>query len=257
MQNGTRIDVVNTGTKPAEPTERAQIAAQVDYYRRRQPVRMLPVDTPYVRRHFDEAARAIDLRSDDAVCEWGSGMGRFSRLFVERGCALTAVELSPQLAAVGREAVADQPGARVEVGDILEIAARLDAHYTVVAGFFMLHHLGSVAPYLAAARRILKPGGRFVFVEPNPLNPLYAVQITCTRGMRWHEESGVYRMWPRTIARAAESAGFCDFQVHRYGALPRLPYNVAARLRMERWPEYVTPAPLRPFQVFSARLPRA
>jgi SAM-dependent methyltransferase len=234
--------------------KRAQIQAQADYYARRRPVRMLAVDTPYVRRHFAEAMQAVGFGGGERVCEWGAGMGRFSVLFAERGCALTAIELSPQLAAICRQNIGDRPQSRVEVGDILEVMEGLEPVYTLLAGFFMLHHLHELEPYFRAARRLLLPGGRFVFVEPNPLNPLYLVQIICTPGMRLREESGIYRMWPNAIQRAAEAAGFISFRTHRYGFLPRAPYNLAARIGVERWPEYPTPSRLRPFQIFTARL---
>lgn len=237
--------------------ENEQIEAQVRYYAKRQPVRMGVVDTPYVRRHFSEVATAAGLRDGERVCEWGAGMGRFSAQFARRGCDLTAIELSPALAEVCREALRPWPQTRVELGDIGEIAPRLQPTYDLVAAFFMLHHLPSVGKYFHLAKGLLKPGGRFVAVEPNPLNPLYAVQITCTPGMRWREEIGVYRMWPKTMRRAAEEAGLHDFSVYRYGALPRGPYNLMAHLGIERWPEYLTPPALRPFQVFTAWRPDA
>lgn len=234
--------------------KRAQIDAQVDYYAQRRPVRMLAVDTPYVRRHFAEAMQAVGFGEGERVCEWGAGMGRFSVLFAERGCALTAIELSSQLATICRQNIGARPHLRVEVGDILEVMEDLEPTYTLLAGFFMMHHLHELEPYFRAARRLLLPGGRFVFVEPNPLNPLYLVQIICTPGMRLREEAGIYRMWPSAIQRAAEAAGFADFRTHRYGFLPRAPYNLAARAGMERWPEYLTPRQLRPFQIFTGRL---
>jgi SAM-dependent methyltransferase len=242
-------------TEPFDKAKRAQIQAQADYYARRRPVRILAVDTPYVRRHFAEAMQAVGFGEGERVCEWGAGMGRFSVLFAQRGCALTAIELSPQLAAICRQNIGDRPQSRVEVGDILEVTDGLDPSYTLLAGFFMLHHLHELEPYFRVARRLLLPGGRFVFVEPNPLNPLYLVQIICTPGMRLREESGIYRMWPKAIQRAAEAAGFEGFRTLRYGFLPRGPYNLAARIGVERWPEYLTAMPLRPFQIFTARLP--
>ena len=248
---------MNEKTESHDAGNRAQIQAQADYYARRRPVRMLAVDTPYVRRHFAEAMQAVGFGDGERVCEWGAGMGRFSALFAQRGCALTAIELSPQLAAICRQNIGGRPQVRVEVGDILEVTERLEPTYTLLAGFFMLHHLHDLEPYFRAARRLLLPGGRFVFVEPNPLNPLYLVQIICTPGMRLREESGIYRMCPSSIRRAAEAAGFTGFRMHRYGFLPRAPYNLAARIGAERWPEYLTPEQLRPFQIFTARLTSA
>jgi SAM-dependent methyltransferase len=246
---------MNDTAQSVDRKKRPQIEAQANYYARRRPVRMLAVDTPYVRRHFAEAMRAVGLGEGERVCEWGAGMGRFSVLFAQRGCALTAIELSPELAAICRQNIVGWAQSRLEVGDILEVMKSLEPTYTLVAGFFTLHHLDDLEPYFHAARRLLLPGGRFVFVEPNPLNPLYLVQIICTPGMRWREESGMYRMWPKAIQRAAEGAGFERFRTLRYGFLPRAPYNLAARIGVERWPEYLTPMPLRPFQIFTARLP--
>lgn len=233
--------------------ENAQIQAQVSYFAARRPVRMEAVQTPYVQRHFAEAAAQVSLQDGEHVCEWGAGMGRFSALFAQRGCHLTAIELSPALAGVCRETLATVPSARLMEGDIRDVADRLEPTFDLIAGFFMLHHLPAVEPYFQVAYRLLKPGGRFVFVEPNPRNPLYPVQITLTPGMRWREEGGVYRMWPGAVRMAAERAGFADFSAHCYGALPRGPYNLMARFGMERFPEMLTPRPLRPFQVFTAR----
>ena len=70
--------------------------------------------------------------------------------------------------------------------------------------------------------------------------------------MRLREE--IYGMWPGAIQRVAEAAGFTGFRTHRYGFLPRTPYNLAARIGVESWPEYLTPMQLRPFQIFTARL---
>ena len=216
---------------------------------------MLAGDSAYARRHFGEAALAIGLQTGESVCEWGAGMGRFSVLFAQHQCPLTAIELSPELAAVCSDNTRNLPKVRIEIGDIIEVTERLERSYSVVAGFFVLHHLHAIEPYFQAARRLLLPGGRMVFVEPNPLNPLYAVQFSCTPGMRWRDEVGVYRMWSGAMRRAAEAAGFVGFKVYRYGALPRAAYNMAARVGGERWAEYLTPPPMRPFQVFSARLP--
>ena len=237
----------STGQEP-----QVQIGRQRDYYARRRPARMLATDTPYVRRHFHEAAQAVALQSSDSVCEWGAGMGRFTRLFAQKVHSLTAIELSPELAEICRASIPETRRVRIEIGDILEVAERLERTYSVVAGFFVLHHLRDVEPYFHAARRLLLPGGRFVCVEPNPLNPLYAAQITLTPGMRWREEAGIYRMWPSAVGRSAAAAGFRDFATHRYGALPYGPYNIAARFGAERWTEYLTPRWIRPFQLFSA-----
>ena len=240
-------------TRAASDAHRQQVEGQIRYFDQRKPETMLVEDTPYIRRHFGEAADAVALRPGERVCEWGAGLGRFSAQFLAYGCRLTAIELSPALAEGCAQVLRDAPDCELRIGDVLDISSKLEPTFDVVAGFFMLHHLPSLDPYIAAAARLLKPGGRMVFIEPNPMNPLYPVQITLTPGMRWSEEGGIYRLWPGQLRRAAANAGLQEIQLRHYGALPRQPYNWLAQRSLERIPEILTPRPIRPFTLLSAR----
>jgi len=146
------------------------------------------------------------------------------------------------------------PEATVDAGDILTVLSGSKRRFDAVVGFFMLHHLSGLHDYFAAAARCLKPGGRLVFAEPNPCNPLYPIQIAMTPGMRWREESGIYRLWPRQIRRMSAAAGFRDVHVRYYGAWPRALYNAFARSGHERTAEPFIPARLKPFQTIVASL---
>lgn len=230
----------------------AAIREQVEYFAQRRPVRMEPAETPYVKRHFDELAAACRLGAGEEVCEWGAGLGRFSRQIVDRGAQLTAIELSPTQAAECRDLLRDKAGARVEEGDILEVLERENRAYDLIIGFFMLHHLPELPAYFRAAARCLGPAGRAAFVEPNPYNPLYPVQIALTPGMRWRAEAGIYRLTPGAILRASREAGFSRVEIRRYGAVPRALYNTLAGAGCERIPERLIPAWLRPFQTIVA-----
>ena len=122
-----------------------------------------------------------------------------------------------------------------------------------MVGFFVLHHLPELESYFIAAHRALRPGGRMVFVEPNPYHPLFPVQIALTPGMRWQAERGIYRLTPSRLRRAAGAAGFSSLCIDRYGALPRALYNRFARWGAERALEHLVPRWLRPFQVIVAQ----
>ncbi len=230
---------------------------QQAYYAQRKPVRMDVTDTPYVRLHFDRAAEACGLRPGESVLEVGAGMGRFTRIFAERGHAVTAVELSPVLAADCRTNLAKWSHATVLGADLLDAPRLLTQRFDVLAGFFMLHHLTCLDRHFAAVRSLLKPGGRCVFVEPNPWNPLYAVQVTCTPGMRWREEAGIYRMWPGMLRRAMTNAGLVGFGLRRHGFFPRWLHNRCEEAGLNPWLEKLTPSGLRPFEVISAHAPAA
>jgi SAM-dependent methyltransferase len=230
----------------------AALAEQRSYFDTRRNIRLQPRDTAYIRRHFAEVTKVASLRDGESVCEWGAGLGRFSRLSLARGARLCAIELSPSLADECRAVLADEPLARVETGDVVSVLERLDERFDLMLGFFVLHHLPDLEAYFAAAYAALKPGGRMAFAEPNPWNPLFPVQITLTPGMRWRAEAGIYRLFPRAVRRAAHKSGFTRVEIGYYGALPRAPYNALARLGLERSVEHVVPSALKPFQTIVA-----
>lgn len=221
---------------------------QIAYFAQRRPVRMLALDTPYIHRHFDEVMAAGALQPGEAACEWGAGLGRFSRLLLDAGLGVAAVELSPQLSDEARQALQGRDGFSIRCGDIAGVLEQDDASYDAMTGFFVLHHLPELACYFRAAHARLRPGGRMVFVEPNPFHPLFPVQIALTPGMRWSAERGIYRLTPAAIRRAAIEAGFSRVEIRHYGGLPRAPYNWMARWKRERTIERVMPAIVKPFQ---------
>ena len=243
-----------TAVKSAPESDRLSQAleAQTAYFATRRPIRMRPLDTPYIQRHFSEVTKACGLGEDEAVCEWGSGLGRFSRLLLGHGRRLTGIELSPTLAAECRELLAKDLSVRIEAGDVASVLNRLGDTFDLMLGFFVLHHLPDLSTYFRAAFAALSPGGRMAFSEPNPYHPLYPVQIALTPGMRFREEAGIYRLYPKAVRQAAFDVGFSRVEIVRYGALPRAPYNLLARIGMERKLETFVPDLIRPFQTIVA-----
>lgn len=226
----------------------AALEQQLAYFAERRPVRLLALDTPYIHRHFAEVIQAAALAPGASVCEWGSGLGRFSRLLLDAGMQVTAIELSPRLSEEARQALGDQTRLVTRCGDIAAVLEAEPGPYDAMLGFFVLHHLPELEQYFRAAFHALRPGGRMVFVEPNPFHPLFPVQIALTPGMSWAAERGIYRLTPKALRKVAADTGFSNVDIRRYGALPRAPYNWAARSGRERLPEKIVPAIVKPFQ---------
>jgi SAM-dependent methyltransferase len=129
--------------------------------------------TPAGRLRAQRRARLIieagDITSDSVTLEIGCGTGVFTQLVSKSGGEIIACELSELLLSRARERSFDS-----KVDFINEDAAQLGAEheerYDVVWGSSVLHHL-ELKTFLGSMLRFLRPGGRFVFAEPNMLNP--------------------------------------------------------------------------------------
>jgi ubiquinone/menaquinone biosynthesis C-methylase UbiE len=105
--------------------------------------------------------------------EIGCGTGIFTALLARSGADITAVDLSPELA--GR-ASADNAAANARF--LVMNVEKLDFpdnSFDCVCGSSVLHHL-NLPKALPEMQRVLRPGGTFVFTEPNMLNPQIMLQ---------------------------------------------------------------------------------
>jgi SAM-dependent methyltransferase len=229
---------------------------QTSYFERRLKKTMIPRDTPYLRRHIDEAVRFAQIGLRDHVLEVGCGMGRYTLLMAVMGLRVAGMDLSQVLL----DRLQGYNGGRFDIdlycADLEAPPAEMLGRFDVVAGFFVLHHVHDLDGALRGAGAMLKPGGRAVFVEPNPLNPLYYVQILLTPGMSWRVERGMTRMRPTVMRRCMAEAGLVGFGVEGFGFLPPILANRGwarpVELELERfrpWRRFL------PFQLFLGHRP--
>lgn len=107
------------------------------------------------------------------VLEIGCGSGKNSSLLAKSGANVFAFDLSPVSVKVANlratlNGVADDIHAVVAAGEYLPYA---DEQFDVVFGRAILHHL-DVMVASTEIHRVLKPGGKAVFVEPMGMNPI-------------------------------------------------------------------------------------
>jgi SAM-dependent methyltransferase len=117
----------------------------------------------------EELVPWLDAAGDlgDDVLEIGPGPGQTTDILRGRAAKLTAVELDPDLAGPLSERLA---GTNVEVrcGDASTLPYP-DGRFSAVTMFSVLHHVPSAEEQdrvFAEIRRVLRPGGAFVGVDP-------------------------------------------------------------------------------------------
>lgn len=162
-----------------------------------------------------------------SVLEVGCGTGLFTQALAQTGHRLTAIDLSEDLLRLAEQRVS--PG-RVQFSRQNAYEPTFaDQTFDALVGSSVLHHL-DVARALRAFHRLLKPGGRLCFTEPNMLNPQIALQknIPCLK--KWAGDSPDETAFIRwSIARQLTRAGFDQVSVRPFDFLhPALP---AATLR--------------------------
>src|SRR6266852_3301483 len=67
------------------------------YFERSVKRTMIPVDSPYLRRHVDQALELAGISSGERILEIGCGMGRYTLLLAQRGLEVEGLDLSAVL----------------------------------------------------------------------------------------------------------------------------------------------------------------
>lgn len=191
-----------------------------------------PLDA-HQRAVVETLLRRLGLARGSRVAEVGAGSGRWTRALLDAGLEVIALEPDAVLAEKARRGLEGASGLRLVeagAGGLPADAGPLDG----LCGFHVLHHFDEAA--LRGLCRDIRAASRaegfrgWFFVEPNPLNVLYPVQIGLHPGMRFREERGI---WRRDYARLFAEAGV-EFRV--LGTIGRYPPQLARRLP-QRWLE--------------------
>jgi 2-polyprenyl-3-methyl-5-hydroxy-6-metoxy-1,4-benzoquinol methylase len=173
-----------------------------------------PAGQNRARRRAGLIINAARLMPGRTALEIGCGTGVFTEPFAATGARIVAVDLSPELlakaAARGLPQHVRLEQRRFESLELTDPAvhAWASAGFDAIVGSSVLHHL-DIPLAIETCKRLLAPGGRLVFAEPNLLNP----QIWMERRFRsWfpyvsHDETAIVR-W--TLRRELERSGFAD-----------------------------------------------
>lgn len=231
---------------------------QRDYYenrKSRENYRLAVGPTPYVTNHIDKFLDFSNMTRDQAILDIGCGMGKYTIPMAERGFKVEGMDLSPKLLEELRHQAEGGEHIKTYCSDILRPNSALLGRFDHVTGFFMLHHLVDLDEAFRQCARLLRPGGRVTFLEPNPYCLLFYIQITLSPTMSWKAERGILNLTPKKVARSLEDAGFMDVRLRRFGTLPPLLRNRKVGERFEHAFDRIDFfEPISAFQLISAKL---
>jgi len=153
------------------------------------------VDHLIIRENF-EAVTAVENRyalkvmgniEGKRILDLGCGAGETSVYFVLKGAKVTAADISPGMINVVNQLSAKwnvQVDAKVIIGEDMDLQSD---YYDYVFGNGVLHHLDRKKAYNEIFR-VLKPGGRAIFIEPLCYNPIISIYRVLAKTVRTRNE---------------------------------------------------------------------
>jgi len=186
------------------------------------------------------AAAALDGEPGRRILDVGCGTGEYTREIARRtGATVVALDVAPLLLARARATM--PANVRLVAGDIEALPFPSGA-FDAVVGNAVLHHL-RLDRAIRELRRLLRPGGRFCFAEPNILNPQVFLERRVRFIGRWLENSPdeiAFTRWG--LRRTLEGLGLVDVTIRPFDFLypltPRSLLGVVERVGrvLERTP---------------------
>lgn len=125
------------------------------------------------------------MDSNSVALDLGCGTGLFTdKVYKATRAHITGIDISEDLLSQARER---QPQVTFKIEDAMNMSFP-DNHFDVVFGSSILHHL-EMGKATKEIFRVLKPGGKMIFAEPNMLNPQILVQKNVPFIKRWLGDS--------------------------------------------------------------------
>lgn len=121
-----------------------------------------------VLRHLGLSAGA----PEKTVLEFGIGLGSHAAAVAETGAAYAGLDISPGLLEHVQRSRPELRGALFAAADATALPFQ-EASFDAVFGVAVLHHLAEPLDGVRELLRVLKPGGRFCFLEPKRFYPVH------------------------------------------------------------------------------------
>jgi SAM-dependent methyltransferase len=139
----------------------------------------------------------VGLGPGDHVLEIGAGFGRYTQLLCDLGLKVTATEPDANMLTYLEAKYSDDDSVRVVQAGAEDLLEHMSDDIVAVCGFHILHHLRpkTIKTLGDQFGRLFIDHDHFrgwFFIEPNQLNPLYALQTFLDPAMNFSEEKGIW-----------------------------------------------------------------
>jgi ubiquinone/menaquinone biosynthesis C-methylase UbiE len=152
--------------------------------------------------HLKTVRRLLGPQPGTRILEVGSGRGFLSQRLDLLGAVATGIDLNAQ-------AVENAVARDVREMSVMELDFP-DAEFDHVVAVHVIEHLPDLDSALREMARVLKPGGRMLFIYPaEPIRGLFAVPdaIIIYRNPFKARQLHRQRLWPRKVSAMAAAAG--------------------------------------------------
>jgi SAM-dependent methyltransferase len=180
-----------------------------------------PAGQERARRRGDFIISAGGLGPGRTILEIGCGTAMFTAQFAATGARIIAVDISPDLLAkaMGRQLPADRVRFEQQRAESLELSDPAFQEWApkgfdAIVGSSVLHHL-DIPAAIATCQKLLAPGGRMAFAEPNLLNPQVWMERKFRRWFPYvsRDETAIVR-WD--MRRQLERSGFSNIVIRPF-----------------------------------------
>jgi ubiquinone/menaquinone biosynthesis C-methylase UbiE len=222
---------------PGKATAAAErLAREIEFHRSiaERAERVWNWDTPAGRSRAQRRAQLFIehalLAPGRLALEVGCGTGLFLAQVAQSGATVRALDLSTHLLAKARAQLDGRANVALQCGNAEQMPYP-DGTFDAVYGSSVLHHL-DIDRALREVFRVLRPGGRMVFTEPNILNPQVTVMFKVNATKRYFGVSPDEMAFSRFRAlRALREAGFRDGRARPFDFLhPSTPTSLVGAL---------------------------
>lgn len=153
--------------------------------------------------HLEKIDRLLPLQAGDRVLEIGCGRGHLTTRLADRGVDVVGIDANPNASSVG-----ESPLIFHMVAEALEFG---DAEFDAIVAVHSIEHIPSLAEAFAEIARVLKSGGKALFIYPaEPVMGLYAIPTAMIlhRNPFKAREIHCQKLTPRKVRERLEPLGF-------------------------------------------------